>query len=131
MDLLGRGWEPRGLHKRRRLRPSIAQRLGIVPGDAPTRFKSPDSSLRSRQEETGNFEGQTGKASSPPPKDKKGRQNEIGTPDENDGDDLGKGKIGKGKGKGKKINSASTQRAPTQFGCGDGESASTMLYQAK
>lgn len=107
MDLLERGWEPRGLHKRRRLRPSIAQRLGTVSGDLPTRFKSPNASLRSRQEEPENSRRQDGKASLPPPKEKLGRQNDIGDPDEsdeNDDDPLGKGKIGKGKGKGKRTN---------------------------
>lgn len=114
MDLLGRGWEPRGLHKRRRLRPSIAQRLGVVAGNVPTRLKSPNTSLRSRQEEAGTVKRQDGKASSPPPKEKQGRQNDIGTPDENADDPLGKGKIGKGKGKGKKMNFRINSRLPVQ-----------------
>lgn len=108
MDLLGRGWEPRGLHKRRRLKPSIAQRLGVVSGDLPTRLKSPNASLRSKQEQPGNIRRQDGKAGKPPPpKEKLGRQNDLGAPDENPDDPLGKGKIGKGKGKGKRMNSMS------------------------
>lgn len=89
-----KSWEARGVHKRRRLRSSIAQRLKVVAGDVPTWFKLSSAALSERQ-----GGGQTDEDEERTIPTGKNRRQDDG------GDSLSgptaKGKDGKGKGKGK------------------------------
>ncbi|KAJ4387260.1 hypothetical protein N0V93_007849 [Gnomoniopsis smithogilvyi] len=100
MGSLARGWEARGVHKRRRIRPSIAQRLGVVAGDVPTWPKSSRAALRERQDAEQDDDEEEEEESAIPSGKK--RRQDIG----GDGQSVPtvKGKEGKGKGKDNLIN---------------------------
>lgn len=91
MDLPARRWEPRSVYKRRRSRPFIAQRLGVMPDDVPTRSDRPPR-LRLRKGKAKDDDKEDDDNDDDPPTTGKSRRQDDDPADDEKDPPQGKGK---------------------------------------